>query len=108
MFPDTFLDRKKIAKEAGSNVLSRIRKEALGWVALIAFLFLIVQLVANIFRPERTELEATKKQLEALKIQHQAVQERLLKLEKEGSALVNPKSVVPAPPVNIPSKQPTK
>lgn len=107
MFPVTFLDSSKIAEVAGDNVLDRIRKEVLVWVALIAVLFTILQFAVNTFRPEQGDLRDTKDQLEKLRVQNESLQNRLLKLEKEG-AEQNPKQTVPVLPPSTLQKAPLK
>ena len=47
-FPPTFLNQQQIAKEAGDKVLKRIRLEGLAWVAVIAAIFTIIQVVLNV------------------------------------------------------------
>jgi hypothetical protein len=86
MFPATFLDSEKIAEAAGDNVLSKIRTQALVWVASIVFLFTVMQLVVNFVvnfsRPDRPNMEITKKDLDALRDQMDTMQSRLLKFEQ--------------------------
>lgn len=80
-FPATFLDTSDIAEKAGKNVLSRIRVEALGWVAGIALVFTLLQVIINLFTGSRasvTEIERLHSKIEFL-------QSNISKLERSGS-----------------------
>ena len=70
-FPQTFLNKEEIAKNAGDAVLERIRKEALVWIAAIAVIFSVmfsvIQLVSNYLRT--SPLSATSDDLLGMRMQ---------------------------------------
>jgi dUTPase len=104
MFPATFLDSERISEVAGAKVLNRIRKEALVWVAAIAVLFTLLQLIANAFRPDRPNAEVTRKDFDALRAKIDLVQTRQLKLEETNSGAL--KAPEPAPSMTPPPGRP--
>ena len=89
-FPPTFLDTTEIADAAGKNVLTRIRIEALGWVAGIALVFTVLQVIVNLFTGSRASVT----DLEALKTKIEIMQAGLLRIEAAKSG---------APPVGAPA-----
>jgi deoxycytidine triphosphate deaminase len=118
MFPMTFLNTTQIAEAAGKNVLKRIRIEALAWVAGIAVVFTLLQIVALWFagsgRPALSEIESLRDKMEVM-------QGRLLKYELPYPAAqpspapaatgapaptpVAPQSAAPSPPPLGPARQ---
>lgn len=84
MFASTFLNTTEISEDAGRNVLDRLRKEALVWVAAIALLFTIIQGVAYKFTQPPTN-EVTKKDLESLRGDMNDLQKRLQKSDQPTS-----------------------
>ena len=105
-FPITFLDSEKIAEAAGNKVLERVRKEALVWVACIAVLFTVLQLVTNSFsyRPDRADVGAIKRDFDDLRARMDAMQARLLKLEQGSPPSSTPAQ--PVPPASPPPRPP--
>lgn len=110
-FPETFLDTTQIAEAAGKNVLTRIRVEALVWVAGIALLFTLLQVIANFF----TGSKASAPEVDALRTKMETMQTELLKLESlkpkgiDGVATpASPQTTAPGPtlPVTPPAAAP--
>jgi deoxycytidine triphosphate deaminase len=110
-FPVTFLDSDKIAEDAGSNVLARVRNQALVWVASIAVIFTVAQLVVNSisYRTYSVSAEVSKRDFEEVRARMEAMQVRLLKFEQANPpgpapaqpiAPASPPPVSPAPPRN--------
>jgi deoxycytidine triphosphate deaminase len=77
-FSKTFLNRKKIERRAGNDVMNRIRNQALAWVAGIVVVFTIAQIVVAFFVPKldssaselfaaKTELMRIERELQLLK-----------------------------------------
>jgi deoxycytidine triphosphate deaminase len=104
-FPNTFLDSEKIASAAGSNVLERVRKEALVWVASIALLFTVIQLAAPLASRwlGQGTTDVTKRDFNDLRDRMDAMQARIIKYEQ-----ANPPAPVPTQPDSpaVPLKQP--
>jgi deoxycytidine triphosphate deaminase len=100
MFPPTFLDSERIAEVAGRKVLSRIRREALAWVALIAILFTVIQLVLNATWKDRPRAEVTQADLDALRARIETLQASQSKFERASPP-------APAPAARTPSVSPT-
>lgn len=81
-FPLTFLDSEKISKSAGDAVLKKVRDDAFAWIAGIALLFAIVQLVtsylhpAYTLRPSEFDLSNLRKEIISLKEQIQELEKR--------------------------------
>ena len=106
-FPNTFLDTEKIAEAAGGKVLTRIRTEALGWVASIAVLFTLMQFVVNVgsYRPYWLSTEVSTRDFNDLRAKMEAMQAKLLKYEQmtppaPSPSQPNPQAVPPTPPKN--------
>ncbi len=99
-FPNTFLDSEKIAEAAGNNVLERVRKEALVWVASVALLFTLLQLGTPFVSRwlERASVEVTKREFDDLRTKMDTMQNRLFKYEQASSPAPNPPSLPPASP----------
>lgn len=104
-FPNTFLDTEKIAEAAGGKVLERVRKEALVWVASIAVLFTVLQLVVNFtsYRPDRASVEVTKRDINDLRATMDSMQARLLKYEQATPPAAAPAPTLPNPPIAPPN-----
>jgi len=107
MFPTTFLDRDATADAAGREVLKRIRTESLAWVALIAVIFTIAQIVAGHFTRTTTP-DLAKEELQVLRIKVDAMEKRLLKFEPSsevrGQTAPQPPNSESSPPPS-PNKQ---
>ncbi|MBR1226890.1 hypothetical protein JQ600_18335 [Bradyrhizobium sp. AUGA SZCCT0176] len=104
-FPNTFLDTEKIAEAAGGKVLTRIRTEALGWVASIAVLFTLMQFVVNVgsYRPYWLSTEVSTRDLNDLRAAMDAMQAKLLKYEQVAPpppSQPNSQAVPPTAPKN--------
>jgi hypothetical protein len=101
-FPTTFLDTEKIAEAAGKNVLERVRKEALVWVACIALLFTVIQLAAPFVSRwlDRATTDVTKRDFNDLRDRMDAMQAKITKYEQ-----ANPPAPPPTPP-NSPTVPP--
>lgn len=105
MFPITFLNTTQIAEAAGKNVLKRIRIEALAWVAGIALVFTLMQIVAVWFsgsgRPAMSEVDALRDKMEIM-------QGKLLKFEQLNPAASTPAApgAIPGSPAALPSAPP--
>jgi len=91
-FPLTFLNTEAIAEAAGRKVMDLIKTQALVWVAGIALLFTVGNMIA--LRFERTQLAESTLRQELL-----VMQAKLTELER-ASRLASP--VFPAPPVSAP------
>lgn len=94
MFPPTFLNSDKIVEAAGSNVLNRIRIEALVWVASIVLIFTVVQLVFTFGRAYMPS-EIRQADFDALHRAMSAIETRLLKFEQMSSHVAGPTPTVP-------------
>jgi dUTPase len=107
-FPPTFLDSDEIAEAAGRNVLERVRKEALVWVASIALLFTVIQLGAPFVSRllDRGTVDVTKRDFNDLSNKLDAMQARIIKYEQANSPASPPAqpSSQAAPP-NPPKKE---
>lgn len=94
-FPQTFLNKDEIVKKAGDTVLGRIRKEALVWIAVIAVIFSVIQLVSNYLRASDD--------LRGLRTQIESLESRLAKYEMAQTPSL-PHNVTPLglPPKKLP------
>lgn len=81
IFPKTFLDTERIAQAAGEKVLTRIRIEALTWVARIAVVFTLLQFGIAVVT-KAVEAPVAKKDFDALQEKIDALQTRLFKIEQ--------------------------
>lgn len=85
LFPVTFLNTTEISEAAGKHVLSRIREQALAWVAGIAILFTILQAVAFRYTaPPSTDM--TKEYVASLRSEIKELQQSVEKLERARSS----------------------
>jgi deoxycytidine triphosphate deaminase len=119
-FPNTFLDTEEIANKAGDKVLERVRKEALIWVAYIAFLFTVLQLVVNVYsrQPSLPSLEITRRDFNDLSARIETMQTRMLRYEQAttsvppslqpNSATAVPNAPQPSAPIPSQSDSPTE
>jgi deoxycytidine triphosphate deaminase len=88
MFPQTFLDNEKISRSAGELVLERIRKEALIWVAAVALIFTVIQVVLNSSKGtqlmgDAPKMEAPKAEIDALRKEIATLQTRVTRWEEQ-------------------------
>ncbi|PWK64643.1 hypothetical protein [Aminobacter sp. AP02] len=110
IFPQTFLDTSKIADQAGTTAMERLRNRAFGWAAAMAVLFAVVQLVTSYLQPS-VVLEggkADKEEVTRLAAELNSVKERLSMLERESSTS-SPSQLdnrEPGEQTQVPSKQP--
>ena len=51
VFPETFLDNMELARQAGVTATTQMRDQALFWVAGIALLFAVIQILASYVNP---------------------------------------------------------
>lgn len=82
-FPRQFLDVDKVYKEAGSEAVKRMRNTALFWVALIAILFTIIQLVLTLAPPVANSYRDSPERDSALASQIQGLEDQIQDLDDQ-------------------------
>jgi deoxycytidine triphosphate deaminase len=95
-FPPTFLDTDNIAAAAGKNVLNKIRLEALGWVAGIAIVFTLLQIMINLFTGSRASVT----DIDGVRVKLERMQEKLIEFERPARGSVSTPDVSRSSPAS--------
>lgn len=100
-FPETFLNQEAIVLQAGNRVLDRIRSEGIVWIAAIAVIFTVIQIVAPLASDSLRRIFSEPKDMEITQLRR-----KIEALESRVNEAGEPKSLVPnVLPLKTPSAQ---